>query len=171
MTVALIMVCAFHGLYVWDAMWSEKAILTTMDITTDGFGFMLVFGDLTWVPFTYSLQARYLVDHPQVNLSFVIQAGKVVTTSIKPDTCISRPQFTLWLCLHLRVHRWLLCILALIDVALQSAALAIEPPSQLMLAMWLCNWDGCPARLVPLSKLERTNCFVFQHLEVNIKLN
>ncbi|CAL5220610.1 g2652 [Coccomyxa viridis] len=64
-TVALIMVCAFHGLYVWDAMWSEKAILTTMDITTDGFGFMLVFGDLTWVPFTYSLQARYLVDHPQ----------------------------------------------------------------------------------------------------------
>ena len=34
-----------------------------MDITTDGFGFMLVFGDLAWVPFTYSLQARYLVDH------------------------------------------------------------------------------------------------------------
>mmetsp|Transcript_7520 Transcript_7520/g.11896 ORF Transcript_7520/g.11896 Transcript_7520/m.11896 type:complete len:174 (+) Transcript_7520:246-767(+) len=32
-----------------------------MDITTDGFGFMLVFGDLAWVPFTYSLQARYLV--------------------------------------------------------------------------------------------------------------
>jgi len=31
-----------------------------MDITTDGFGFMLVFGDLAWVPFTYSLQARYL---------------------------------------------------------------------------------------------------------------
>ena len=65
-TAALLLVCAFHGLYVWDAMWSEKAILTTMDITTDGFGFMLVFGDLTWVPFTYSLQARYLVDHPQV---------------------------------------------------------------------------------------------------------
>ncbi len=34
-----------------------------MDITTDGFGFMLAFGDLTWVPFTYSLQARLLVDH------------------------------------------------------------------------------------------------------------
>lgn len=39
----------------------ERAILTTMDITTDGFGFMLAFGDLAWVPFTYSLQARYLV--------------------------------------------------------------------------------------------------------------
>ena len=29
----------------------------------DGFGFMLVFGDLTWVPFTYSLHGCYLVDH------------------------------------------------------------------------------------------------------------
>lgn len=49
-----------------DALWFEPAILTTMDITTDGFGFMLAFGDLAWVPFTYSLQARVLVDHAQV---------------------------------------------------------------------------------------------------------
>ena len=34
-----------------------------MDITTDGFGFMLSVGDLAWVPFTYSLQARYLAFH------------------------------------------------------------------------------------------------------------
>jgi Delta14-sterol reductase len=31
-----------------------------MDITSDGFGFMLSVGDLAWVPFVYSLQARYL---------------------------------------------------------------------------------------------------------------
>ena len=55
-----------QGLYVLDALWFERAILTTMDITSDGFGFMLAFGDLAWVPFTYTLQARYLVDHPQV---------------------------------------------------------------------------------------------------------
>lgn len=36
-----------------------------MDIVHDGFGFMLVFGDLAWVPFTYSLQAYFLVGHPQ----------------------------------------------------------------------------------------------------------
>lgn len=35
-----------------------------MDIIHDGFGFMLAFGDLVWVPFTYSLQAFYLVNHP-----------------------------------------------------------------------------------------------------------
>ena len=57
------MVCAFQILYVWDALYHEQAILTTMDITTDGFGFMLSFGDLSWVPFTYSLQARLLVEH------------------------------------------------------------------------------------------------------------
>lgn len=35
-----------------------------MDITTDGFGFMLSVGDLTWVPFTYSLQLVYLSFRP-----------------------------------------------------------------------------------------------------------
>lgn len=43
----------------------QEAVLTTMDITHDGFGFMLAFGDLAWVPFTYSLQAQFLLHHPQ----------------------------------------------------------------------------------------------------------
>lgn len=60
MSAALVLVSAFQGIYVWDALHHERAILTTMDITTDGFGFMLAFGDLAWVPFTYSLQARIL---------------------------------------------------------------------------------------------------------------
>lgn len=62
-TGSMILINIFQGLYVWDALYQERAILTTMDITTDGFGFMLVFGDLAWVPFTYSIQARYLVDN------------------------------------------------------------------------------------------------------------
>lgn len=53
----------FQAIYVWDALYQERAILTTMDVTTDGFGYMLVFGDLAWVPFTYSVQAKYLVHH------------------------------------------------------------------------------------------------------------
>ena len=35
-----------------------------MDLTTDGFGFMLSVGDLTWVPFTYCYSARYVALHP-----------------------------------------------------------------------------------------------------------
>jgi Delta14-sterol reductase len=60
---SMVLLNLFQGVYVWDALYQERAILTTMDVTTDGFGFMLVFGDLVWVPFTYSLQARYLVNH------------------------------------------------------------------------------------------------------------
>ncbi|XP_054617832.1 delta(14)-sterol reductase LBR isoform X1 [Dunckerocampus dactyliophorus] len=61
---AMILVNAFQLLYVVDGLWNEEAILTTMDLMHDGFGFMLAFGDLVWVPFTYTLQAYYLVSHP-----------------------------------------------------------------------------------------------------------
>ncbi|KAF6073383.1 lamin B receptor [Phyllostomus discolor] len=63
-SLAMILVNSFQFLYVVDALWNEEAVLTTMDITHDGFGFMLAFGDLVWVPFVYSLQAFYLVRHP-----------------------------------------------------------------------------------------------------------
>uniref|UniRef100_A0A8C5K5H3 Delta(14)-sterol reductase LBR n=1 Tax=Jaculus jaculus TaxID=51337 RepID=A0A8C5K5H3_JACJA len=63
-SLAMILVNMFQLLYVVDALWNEEALLTTMDIIHDGFGFMLAFGDLVWVPFTYSLQAFYLVNHP-----------------------------------------------------------------------------------------------------------
>ncbi|KAE9379205.1 Delta(14)-sterol reductase-like protein [Stipitochalara longipes BDJ] len=63
-TDSMLLITAFQTLYVLDSYWMESAILTTMDITTDGFGFMLAFGDLVWVPFIYSLQARYLSVFP-----------------------------------------------------------------------------------------------------------
>jgi len=72
-TPSMLLVNAFQLVYVWDALYNEQSILTTMDITTDGFGFMLAFGDLAWVPFTYSLQARILVDHdPSLSMSALI---------------------------------------------------------------------------------------------------
>uniref|UniRef100_F6PT53 Delta(14)-sterol reductase TM7SF2 n=1 Tax=Equus caballus TaxID=9796 RepID=F6PT53_HORSE len=64
-SLAMWLVNGFQLLYVADALWHEEAVLTTMDITHDGFGFMLAFGDLAWVPFTYSLQAQFLLYHPQ----------------------------------------------------------------------------------------------------------
>jgi len=41
----------------------QAAVLTTMDIVHDGFGLMLALGDLAWVPFLYSLQARFALEH------------------------------------------------------------------------------------------------------------
>ncbi|XP_077005241.1 delta(14)-sterol reductase LBR [Tamandua tetradactyla] len=63
-SLAMVLVNSFQLLYVVDALWNEEALLTTMDIIHDGFGFMLAFGDLVWVPFIYSFQAFYLVSHP-----------------------------------------------------------------------------------------------------------
>jgi len=61
---AMWLVQIFQAYYVLDALWFERCILTTVDITTDGFGFMLAFGDLAWVPFTYTLQSRFLSQVP-----------------------------------------------------------------------------------------------------------
>ena len=38
-------------------------MLSQMDFTQDGFGSMLAFGNLSFVPFLFSLQARFLADH------------------------------------------------------------------------------------------------------------
>ncbi|XP_041353367.1 delta(14)-sterol reductase TM7SF2-like [Gigantopelta aegis] len=62
--VSLLLVTMFQTIYVADAFFFESSVLTTMDIMCDGFGYMLAFGDLVWVPFLYCLQTRYLLDHP-----------------------------------------------------------------------------------------------------------
>lgn len=64
-TDSIIFITVIQAFYVLDSHFMEPAIMTTMDITTDGFGFMLSFGDLVWVPFLYTQQTRYLSVHPQ----------------------------------------------------------------------------------------------------------
>lgn len=80
-TDSMLLIVGFQTLYVLDSYWMESAILTTMDITTDGFGFMLAFGDLAWVPFIYSSQARYLAVYP-LSLGPYGTAGVLAVLSI-----------------------------------------------------------------------------------------
>ncbi|TDL15390.1 ERG4/ERG24 ergosterol biosynthesis protein [Rickenella mellea] len=80
-TDSMWLVLFFQGWYVVDGLYNEPAILTTMDITTDGFGFMLAIGDLNWVPFVYSLQARYLVFTP-IELGPIATGGIVLVNAI-----------------------------------------------------------------------------------------
>ncbi|KAI5863332.1 ERG4/ERG24 ergosterol biosynthesis protein [Durotheca rogersii] len=61
---SIVFIAVVQAVYVIDCLILEPAILTTIDITNDGFGFMLSFGDLAWVPFIYSQQTRYLASHP-----------------------------------------------------------------------------------------------------------
>lgn len=72
-TNSMILVNLLQFIYIIDGVLNEEGCLTMIDITTDGFGFMLAFGDLCWVPFCYCLQSRYLAIN-ELNLSnlFVI---------------------------------------------------------------------------------------------------
>jgi delta14-sterol reductase len=63
-TDSIVFITVVQAVYVLDSFIMESAVLTMIDLTTDGFGFMLAFGDLAWVPFMYSQQTRYLSVHP-----------------------------------------------------------------------------------------------------------
>lgn len=63
-TDSILFVAAVQSYYVLEGQYAEAGILGMMDITTDGLGFMLSFGDIVWVPFLYSTQCRYLATYP-----------------------------------------------------------------------------------------------------------
>lgn len=63
---SLCLITLLQSWYIFDGVLNEEGLLSMMDIVTDGFGFMLAFGDLTLVPFTYALQARWLSTNPIV---------------------------------------------------------------------------------------------------------
>ena len=61
---SIIFTTCVQAFYVLDGQYLESGIMTMIDITSDGLGFMLSFGDLVWVPFLYSTQCRYLSVYP-----------------------------------------------------------------------------------------------------------
>jgi Delta14-sterol reductase len=65
-TASILIPTVAQGVYILDAAYMEPAILTTIDIISDGFGFMLSFGDLVWLPFTYQVHTRYLAVYPVI---------------------------------------------------------------------------------------------------------
>lgn len=50
--------------YVLDYFWNEEKMLTTWDIISEEFGYMLVFGDYVFIPFAFSVQCHYLLYYP-----------------------------------------------------------------------------------------------------------
>ncbi len=61
LSLPMALVCLFQLFYVADFYWFEDAMLSTWDINNENYGFMLAFAFLVWMPFTFSLQAQYLV--------------------------------------------------------------------------------------------------------------
>jgi hypothetical protein len=71
LTLSMALVVGMQFIYVASYFWSEQGVLSMIDIRTENFGWMLVFGDSALVPMTYSLQAFYLIDHaPSIPIWF-----------------------------------------------------------------------------------------------------
>ena len=68
-TLPMLLVQFFHFIYCLDAFLYEDSVLSMMDITTDGFGYMLAFGDISWVPIVFSIHTRFLAFNP-IDLSY-----------------------------------------------------------------------------------------------------
>ncbi|KAG9284761.1 hypothetical protein G9A89_000910, partial [Geosiphon pyriformis] len=89
LTMGMFLVTLFQVWYCADGIFNEvcieliiqPAVLTTLDITMDGFGWMLSFGNISWVAFMYPLQTRYLALHP-VHLSWLQIIGIVSLKAI-----------------------------------------------------------------------------------------
>lgn len=60
---ALLVSSFLQTLYCMDALYFEEAILSTLDIVYDEFGWMLAFGNITYVEFLYPISSWYLVRH------------------------------------------------------------------------------------------------------------
>ncbi|MCO5598218.1 hypothetical protein L7F22_052310 [Adiantum nelumboides] len=66
LTLPMILYQAFSMIYVLDFFWFEEYMTSTWDIIAESFGFMLIFGDLVWIPFTFSIQGWWLLTHKPV---------------------------------------------------------------------------------------------------------
>jgi protein-S-isoprenylcysteine O-methyltransferase Ste14 len=75
LSLSMELVVTLQFLYVAGYFWSEQNVLSMIDIRTENFGWMLVYGDAALVPMTYSLQAFYLIDHVPSLPSWIVAAG------------------------------------------------------------------------------------------------
>lgn len=65
---SMILYQLFCVLYILDYFFYEEYMTSTWDIIAERLGFMLVFGDLVWIPFTFSIQGWWLLRN-QVELT------------------------------------------------------------------------------------------------------
>ncbi|CAF3424729.1 unnamed protein product [Rotaria socialis] len=62
-SLSIIIINIFQILFVTDYYYFEEAILTTWDIMEEKFGLMMIWGDIVFVPFFFSIQIHYLSLH------------------------------------------------------------------------------------------------------------
>ncbi|GBG76910.1 hypothetical protein CBR_g23124 [Chara braunii] len=56
LSLAMKLYQVFTGVYIVDYLWFEELMTTTWDIIAERFGYMLIFGDLVFIPFVFTVQ-------------------------------------------------------------------------------------------------------------------
>ncbi|WCJ34379.1 Delta(14)-sterol reductase [Euphorbia peplus] len=70
---SMILFQLFCALYIFDYFFHEEYMTSTWDIIAERLGFMLVFGDLVWIPFTFSIQGWWLLgNHVELTTPAII---------------------------------------------------------------------------------------------------
>ncbi|KAF3951241.1 hypothetical protein ACB098_09G047500 [Castanea mollissima] len=70
---SMILYQLFCVLYILDYFFYEEYMTSTWDIIAERLGFMLVFGDLVWIPFGFSIQGWWLLNNkPELTTASVI---------------------------------------------------------------------------------------------------
>lgn len=95
-TRSMLVVIILHTIYVVDFFYNESWYTRTIDISHDHFGFMLAWGDTTFLPAFYTLQAQYLAQHPvhltQVQTLAILAIGLTGYSIFRLANC-QRDQF------------------------------------------------------------------------------
>ncbi|CAL5334595.1 unnamed protein product [Camellia sinensis] len=81
---SMILYQLFCVLYILDYFFYEEYMTSTWDIIAEKLGFMLVFGDLVWIPFTFSIQGWWLLSNKvELTTAAVIANGIVFLTGYR----------------------------------------------------------------------------------------
>lgn len=75
-TIQMYMFQAFWWLYLFTHYMKEEFMLSTWDIIAEHFGFMLVWGDMVYLPFLYSLCGWYVADEKE-DMAFLHALGVI----------------------------------------------------------------------------------------------
>ncbi|XP_073106595.1 delta(14)-sterol reductase isoform X1 [Elaeis guineensis] len=76
--LSVILYHLFCALYITDYFFFEELMTSTWDIIAERLGFMLVFGDLVFIPFTFSIQGWWLLKN-KVELTKVAAIANFLT--------------------------------------------------------------------------------------------
>ncbi|XP_067308004.1 delta(14)-sterol reductase TM7SF2 [Pseudorasbora parva] len=64
LSLSLVLVIAFHLIYILDFLIDEGSVLTTKEFTDEPIGFIMILGEFIWIPFFSSLPVYFLLQRP-----------------------------------------------------------------------------------------------------------